>query len=322
MQPSCNRTPTFTYDTKDLNFVVKSCEKTEAPFDDILRRKWQQAEEAKLFRYALNIKDCKILNGRYKFLAQFNPERAKRRRVPEMITSMSQPFNLEDFNFTKLKQSEILFDIGNSDDIVAINDSPVAQYHCLFITERSKCLPQVITEYSLHKAVELCLLSNSCSLRVAFNSLCAHASVNHLHWHLYYLRQEMLLEYIDVCSYAYGVHLLVDYPAKSLCIKLSSFENIGDFASRAFLVVNYLQLHQVAHNVYITRAKLKPNDESYGDVRIYVWARKSLIGVKGTAFIPGVCELFGHLSIGGKTETLMFTPMEIFCWKYYDIVER
>lgn len=32
--------------------------------------------------------------------------------------------------------------------------------------------------------------------RVAFNSLCAHASVNHLHWHLYHLRHEMLLEYI------------------------------------------------------------------------------------------------------------------------------
>lgn len=98
-----------------------------------------------------------------------------------------------------------------------------------------------------------------------------------------------------------GIHLLIDYPAKGFCIKLSDFKNIKDFVSHTFLVVNYLQLRQMAHNVYITRAKLKPNDDLYNDVRIYIWVRKSLIGIKDTtAFIPGVCELFGHLSIRGK----------------------
>ncbi|XP_032670492.1 GDP-D-glucose phosphorylase 1 isoform X2 [Odontomachus brunneus] len=216
---------------------------------------------------------------------------------------MSQPFSLTGFNFTKLKQPEMLLDIGNGDsnNILAINDSPLEWCHSLLIMERSKCLPQIMTECSLHKAIELCLLSNSCSLRIAFNSLCGHASVNHLHWHLYYLRHEMLLEYIDVCSYVLGVHLLMNYPAKGLCIKFSSFRNIGDFVSRAFLVVNYLQLRRIAHNVYITRAKLKSNDEMYGDVRIYVWARKSCVGVKDTiAFIPAACEFFGHLSFGDE----------------------
>lgn len=104
----------------------------------------------------------------------------------------------------------------------------------------------------------------------------------------------------DVCNYTCGVHLLVDYPAKGLCIKLSSFKNIEDFVSQAFLIVNYLQLHEVAHNIYITRAKLKLNDKLYSDIRIYVWARKSCVGVKDTiAFLPAVCELFGHLSIRG-----------------------
>lgn len=108
----------------------------------------------------------------------------------------------------------------------------------------------------------------------------------------------------DVCSYTHDIHLLIDYPAKGLCIKLSSFETIKDFVSLAFLVVNYFQLHQIAHNVYITRAKLKPNDESYNDIRIYIWARKSVVGVKDTvAFTPAVCELFGHLSIRGKKVT-------------------
>lgn len=232
-----------------------------------------------------------------------NPDRGLNRRIPESIVSMSQPFTPISFNFTKLSQQEILLDIGNGDanDIIAINASPLEQFHCLLLTERLKCLPQVMTEYSLRKAVELCLLSNSWSLRILFNSLCAHASVNHLHWHLYYLYNEMLLEYIDVRSYMSSIYLLVDYPAKGLCMKLSSFGNIRDFVSQTFLVVNYLQSHQIAHNICITRAKSRPNDELYNDIRIYIWARRSLIGVKSTiAFIPGVCELFGHLSIGDE----------------------
>lgn len=99
-----------------------------------------------------------------------------------------------------------------------------------------------------------------------------------------------------------GVHLLINYPAKGFCLKLSSFKSIRDFVSQAFLVVNYLQLHQVAHNVYITRAKSRPSDDLYNDVRIYIWARKPSTGVKDTiAFIPAVCELFGHFSIRGKS---------------------
>lgn len=76
---------------------------------------------------------------------------------------------------------------------------------------------------------------------------------------------------------------------------------IQNFVDQTFLVVNYLQLHEIAHNVYITRAKSKPNDELYNDIRIYIWARKTFVGVKDTiTFIPAVCELFGHLSIGGE----------------------
>lgn len=97
-----------------------------------------------------------------KFL-KLNPERGECRRTPESITSMRQPFNHARFNFTKLLQKEILFDVGNGDlnDVVAINSSPLESGHCLLLPERLKCLPQVMTEYSLLKAIELCLLSSS-----------------------------------------------------------------------------------------------------------------------------------------------------------------
>ncbi|KAL0117749.1 hypothetical protein PUN28_008862 [Cardiocondyla obscurior] len=175
------------------------------------------------------------------------------------------------------------------------------QSHCLLITERLKCLPQIVTEYSLHKIIELCLLSNLWYFRAALNGLCAHASVNHLHWHFYYLKSEMLLEYIDVCSYISNIYLLVDYPAKGFCLKLSDFKSIEDFVSRTFLVVNFLQLRQMPHNIFITRAKPRSGDELYNDIRIYIWARKPLPGIKNTTgFVPGACELFGHLSVSDE----------------------
>lgn len=95
--------------------------------------------------------------------------------------------------------------------------------------------------------------------------------------------------------------MLVDYPAKGFCLKLSDFKNIKDLVSRAFLVVNHLQLRRMAHNVYITRARSKSNAELYDDIRIYIWVRKPLIDPKDkTAILPGVCELSGHLTIRGK----------------------
>lgn len=321
---SNKQTTTFVYDTKDFNFVVDSREENESSFDKILRQTWKQAEEIKAFRYILNIRDSKILNGNYKLLAQLNPDRAERRRVPASVTSMSQSFSSTGFNFTKLKQQEILFDVGNGDtnDIIAINDSPLEQNHCLLLAERLKCLPQIMTEYSLHKVIELFLLSNSWSLRAVFNGLCALASVNHLHWHLYHLKCKMLLEYIDIHSYTSGVHLLVDYPAKGFCLKLSDFKSIQDFVSRTFLVVNYLQSRQMAHNVFITRARAKSNDEAYNDVRIYIWVRKPLIGSKDpAAFIPAACEFFGHLTFRDENMYDSLTEDDIINI-FHDITEE
>lgn len=61
---------TFIYDTKDFNFIVNLCEENESPFDEILRRTWKQAEEIKAFRYILNIRESKTLEGKYRFLVQ------------------------------------------------------------------------------------------------------------------------------------------------------------------------------------------------------------------------------------------------------------
>nr|XP_033200061.1 GDP-D-glucose phosphorylase 1-like [Bombus vancouverensis nearcticus] len=113
----------------------------------------------------------------------------------------------------------------------------------------------------------------------------------------------MLLEYIDLEEHAGPIQILRNYPAKGFCIKYSNVQNMDDFVNWAFLIIDYLQNKQIAHNIYITRGKsnIKENKEEYRDVRIYIWARKSTQGAKDIhAFNLAACELFGHLSIKSK----------------------
>lgn len=264
-----------------------------------------------------------MLEGSYKLVAQLNPDRAFRRRTPEHITTMLQPFDPTKFNFTRLSKSEIMFKIKDKDegDIIAVNVSPIEWCHSLLIVKYLQCLPQSMTQYSLRKAVDLLLLSSSPYFRLAYNSLCAFASVNHLHWHLYYLKHKMLLEHIEVQLYHGSVFLLENFASKGFCFKLSSSKDVETFVSSIFSLVSYLQENQIAHNVYITRAKTDSKKEEYDDVRAYIWARKSHIDVKDTSlFNPAVCELFGHISI--KTEEAYRNLTEETIAKILDDVTR
>lgn len=76
---------------------------------------------------------------------------------------MNQPFNEKNFNFTKLVSEEQIMNLNNTDkdDIIAINASPIEYCHSLLLPQRCKQLPQLVTKYSLLKAVELFSLSLS-----------------------------------------------------------------------------------------------------------------------------------------------------------------
>ncbi|XP_034946632.1 GDP-D-glucose phosphorylase 1 [Chelonus insularis] len=297
----------FQYDSKDFNFIVQQNHQdaNDSKFDRILKEKYEEGMKNNIFRYKLNISESKILDGQYRFFAQLNVERGSNRRAPEDIQSMNTPFDPSRFNFTKISDKEIYFDIcvGDGNNVVAANVSPVEYGHCLFLPERLKCLPQQATKFSIIKVIELFLLSKSPYLRAAYNSLCAYASVNHLHWHLYYLNIPMLLEKYPLECLSEPLYLLENYPAKGFCIKQSSFldNDYLSFASAVYLFVKYLQEQLIPHNVYITRAKKSRESISYDDIRVYIWARKPNFGIKNTlGFLPAVNEFSGHLSIKTK----------------------
>ncbi|XP_078053756.1 GDP-D-glucose phosphorylase 1 isoform X2 [Augochlora pura] len=256
-------------------------------FDSILKKKWEEAETKGMFRYILNIKNSKLLSGKYSFLAQLNVDRGRNRRTPENITSMIQPFDKNRFNFTQISPEEKIIHLdGNEEDIIAINISPLQYCHSLLLPEQCKCLPQVITKYSLYKALRIFQLSQDSYIRVAFNSLCAYAS--------------------DLDDYMGPVQILKNYPANGFCIKHSSVRNLDELVNWTFLITDYLQKSEIPHNVYITRAKIDSGGE-YQDLRIYIWPRKPSEGIKDTSiFFPAVCELFGHLII---TSEEMYTNL-------------
>ena len=106
------------------------------------------------------------------------------------LTLVRQPFNPDKFNFNKVDAGkELVFETADG-DICIINVSPIEFGHCLFIPHVTECLPQGLTLHSMQSALKIMLLTHSKPFKMAFNSLCAYASVNHLHWHLYFLQEE------------------------------------------------------------------------------------------------------------------------------------
>lgn len=90
---------------------------------------------------------------------------------------------------------------------------------------------------------------------------------------------------------------LLDYPAKGFALELKTIEDLDRVVDNAFKVVDHLYQNDVAHNVFITRARsLSANDDEA--VRITIWARQSVKGYKEPGdFCVAVCELAGQMLI-------------------------
>ncbi|XP_022778734.1 GDP-D-glucose phosphorylase 1-like [Stylophora pistillata] len=115
----------------------------------------------------------RIVPGRYGVFVQLNEMRFNKRRKPELINSISQTFNPDKFNFTKVHRKEVLFalcpkhfprkstvDDDDEQHLLLINVSPMEYGHCLLIPSVLSCLPQVLTEEALVLALETSMLSN------------------------------------------------------------------------------------------------------------------------------------------------------------------
>ncbi|VDP47543.1 unnamed protein product [Schistosoma margrebowiei] len=159
---------------------------------------------------------------------------------------------------------------------------------------------------------------------MGFNSLLAHASVNHLHLHLWqspeYLRamstvsksifcgQDIKLKYENSLYYE-----LVNHPVDNFVLELTDLTELDRFVNYLWIVISSCQHLQIAHNVFVARSK------STGCVRVVVWPRCSVFEVKNLStfdsepsFYVAVAELAGMMVVASEDVacTLNFDKVE------------
>ncbi|XP_046858004.1 GDP-D-glucose phosphorylase 1-like isoform X2 [Xenia sp. Carnegie-2017] len=302
--------------TKEI--FVLSCEENDyhfqslnafTKFDNELLSRWDHAMLLGCFKYNLESVERRIISGKYNFVAQFNKKRFTQRRPPQNISSLNQPYNADQFNFTKIPEKEILFTLSSNKNedsrernIVVINISPLEYGNVLLVPNVDGQLPQVLTEKAIHLAMETVFLSGKRDFRLGFNSLCGFASVNHQHFHGFYTHHTLPVETVSVSSLCDGVYETVDFPITTFAFEVYDHQSMTAAASRINKVTSYLYENEIAHNVFLTRGlplSLKKMDGNKKEVlRIFVWARKNSTGIKNeNMFNMAVCELAGFLPI-------------------------
>lgn len=296
----------FEYSVSDLCVSVNG---GKTRFDELVETRWNHHMKSGHFRYAFSSPESKILPGKYGFLAQLNYNRAHNRRPPQSMSSLKQPYNEEGFNFTKIDPNrELVCNLINRTDekqlkhCLIINVSPLEKCSSLLVPELNAGRPQLLTETAIQVAFETILLSGSSSLRLGFNSLCAFASVNHQHWHLYYLENVRLyLETAEVQMIPTSggqCYEMLDYPAPCFAFQMRTVEDIPTVSKSVYLLIDYLIRNDIAHNVFMTRGESFDPNSTDQVIRVFVWGRESVIGSKDPgAFVIAVCELAGQILI-------------------------
>ncbi|CAG7833865.1 unnamed protein product [Allacma fusca] len=308
----------------------------EDKFDMLLSNLWDSAQEKGLFRYKFKKLPSKVLPGKYQFFTQLNPDRAEKRREPEVIESLHQPFSESQFNFHKVRPQEILLQLkpwwstkacgssktvcmvppdinkpsllshdellsDESDHKILINVSPFEYGNVLLVPFINSNHPQLITREGLRLALELLLLSRSRDFRVGFNSLCAYASVNHCHFHAYYLQHRLYLERTELKPLSGSCLEICNYPAPGFAFVLTDLkdeEMLDKFITETYKLIVFLQENNIPYNLFLMRGLAPGISEQTDAIRLFLWARSPSFGNKVCdAFNPALCELGGHFPI-------------------------
>lgn len=120
----------------------------------------------------------------------WNSKRGHAPRAPDAV-DMAMPFNASRFHFFKASEAEKILSIKlcGTLHMVLVNVSPLMVGHTVVPLWADKLLPQsALRREGVQAMFELAQASDSMDFRVAYNSLGAFASVNHLHVHGLYCR--------------------------------------------------------------------------------------------------------------------------------------
>ncbi|KAM3716205.1 GDP-D-glucose phosphorylase [Dirofilaria immitis] len=312
----------FSYSASDFIYDLRNpfpkdgenCSK----FEDMLISKWEDAEKSKLLNYDLNCM-YKLLEGDFNFSVQLNVERGERRRKPMHFRSVREPFNNLRWNFTKLKEDEILLYLRRQDHllssdpldrhVVAVNAAPLGRGHSLLLPSINRCTPQILSEVAVRLATDTMLLARDNSFHVLFNSLLAFASINHLHLHL--LTWPYDSDLINRrCEHLFDNIYVIKWPiwfTYVIVLQLTDSEQYEKFVMNITRCADYLSTHEVAHNIFFSRAQpLRTSGAIQSEdkanvlpqlVTAYIFPRVAVVGAKPARnFSPASLELSGCLT--------------------------
>lgn len=306
---------------------IFSDKKCEQDIDNLILTRWNNFMMKGSFRYNIDKVLEKVLPGKFSFLVQYQPNRSSNRRPPQSMTSVLQEFNVDQFNFTKVnKEREVVAVLSNSrersslpsKDVIIINVSPIDLGHCLLVPQLDCCLPQVLTTKSMKTALDVMYLSKSPNIKLAFNSLCGYASVNHLHFHLYYQSHRLPVQTAGLQHVKRNLFIMTEetYPAPAWVwlLDISDITQISETAENVVKLTYWLSKQDIAHNLFITRGCSPAGETSSSGeyIRIIVWARETVRGVKDAGqFVIAVCELSGQMLVYDHQKYLDIQPEEI-----------
>ncbi|XP_055913199.1 GDP-D-glucose phosphorylase 1 [Eupeodes corollae] len=279
----------------------------------IIKQIWTELHNKPgVFKYNLNILSRKCLQGKYNIYTELNPDRAKLRRIPQVIPSLFTKFDHNKFNFSQIKPDEKLLDIPFEDVVVSfiINQSPLTVYHSLICPDLEKCQPQLITENSLKFCIEFLLYTDETGFRIGYNSPGALASVNHLHLHLLYLDCDIFIDNaeLEVIGKSGAYRFSKTMPTEAICYLIDD-SNKQSILKTIYELIKFMCHHNIPHNIFITRDRTQTNKR----LKLFIYARDQHYIVKDTTVLnAGFCEFSGYVTVGDSELFNSLTEEKVF----------
>lgn len=297
-----------------------------------LKVRWMQLHEVPgLFAYQLQEERLsRTLPGRHGFHVELNSDRSLKRRAPQTLESMRPAFKPNHFNFNKVDDLEVLLTIDDTKDRVEIqmiiNKSPLTKYHSVVCPDVKRNLVQRVTSSALSFCINFLRNIDDPDMRMGYNSPGALASVNHLHFHLLHMPQDLYIDNVDLQELAggYVYRLRKESATEAICFVFPAKDNeeqVLEKVSTIHRLTEWLCEKNLPHNIFITQ------DKSSGDLRLFLFVRdKFCVSKDVTAFNVGFCELVGFIPLADEqklhnlTEQIVLERICSISGKAYDAV--
>ncbi|KAF1742731.1 hypothetical protein MXB_3675, partial [Myxobolus squamalis] len=149
---------------------------------NILSNRWRFMVEQKIsFDFS---HELKFLKGQYNFKIIINPSRYRNKRKLSKISSLNVDFNPLHFNFNKIDNDEVVYNLNIPKEIdqlncvedeqkivkIIINLFPILDNHYMLICNPMKELTQKIDFFSMKVACDICYYNNQ-KICLGFNCI-------------------------------------------------------------------------------------------------------------------------------------------------------